>query len=118
MWLGMPSTIFILYHVTTGQIFVSLCKQKQRGRNIHNHAAIVKVLNHMYGVYVNTSLVVTSGLEVAHTWGRVWDPKHEINQDASRPDSSAFYLGICRTSIQNWKICSNSHEKLTKSGII
>ena len=41
-----------------------------------------------------------------------------VKQEASRPNSSAFYLGICRTSIQNWKICSNSHDKLTKSGII
>ena len=41
-----------------------------------------------------------------------------IQQEASRPNSYAFYLGICRTPIQNWKICLNSHEKLTKSGII
>ena len=41
-----------------------------------------------------------------------------LKQEASRPNSSAFYLGICRTPIQNWKICLNSHERLTKSGII
>ena len=45
-------------------------------------------------------------------------PNSHYKQETSRPDSSAFYLGMCRTSIQNWKICSNSHEKLTKSGII